>query len=67
MIDQKDITIYYPFWTGKKYVTMPYSFLGTVSSFTDAKDSFEFIKESFLSKEECDYECKMLNIKRKEL
>lgn len=61
MIEQKDITIYYPLWTGKKYVTIPYSFLGTISAFTNAEDSFEFIQKSFLKESDCDQKCKVLN------
>ena len=38
-----------------------YSFLGTVSSFSDAKDSFDFIRKSFLTEDECQEECDALN------
>ena len=58
---QKDVTIFYPFWTGKKYVVMPYSFLGTITSFSDAKDSFDFIKKCYLTEEECEDMCDALN------
>lgn len=60
-MEQKDITIFYPFWTGKKYVVMPYSFLGTITSFSNAKDSFDFIQKSYLTEAECKNMCDALN------
>lgn len=58
---QEDITIFYPFWTGKKYVAIPYSFLGIVTSFSNAKDSFDFIKASYLTEAKCEDMCVLLN------
>lgn len=60
-MEQKDITIYYPLKCNGKYVPIAYSFLGTISSFTDAKDAFDFIKAASLIEEECQDKCNSLN------
>ena len=60
-MEHKDLTIYYPLKCGGRYVPIAYSFLGTVSSFSDAKDSFDFIRKSFLTEDECQEECDALN------
>ena len=57
----KDITIYYPLKCNGKYETTAYSFLGITTSFSDAKDAFDFIKASYLTEKECDDMCKVLN------
>lgn len=57
----KDVTIWYPLKCNDKYVPTSYSFNGTVTSFSDAKDAFNFIKKSFLTKKECISKCQELN------
>lgn len=58
---EEDITIYYPLKVRGEYVPMAYSFNGTLTSFSDPKDVFKFIKASFLTREECAAECARLN------
>lgn len=58
---QKDITIYYPVKCNGKYEPLAYSFLGTISSFSNIKDAFDIIKSSFLTREECQDKCNSLN------
>lgn len=58
---KKDFTVYYPLYDGQKYVTTPYSFIGTMEAFNDAKDAFDFFTKCFSTKEACDAECDKLN------
>lgn len=60
-MENKDFTVYYPLYDGQKFVTTPYSFLGTMTSFSDAKDAFDFFTKCFSTKEACDIECGRLN------
>lgn len=57
----KDITIYYPLKCNGKYVPVAYSFQGMLTSFSNPKDTFEFIKASFLTREECEDRCDIFN------
>lgn len=57
----EDITIYYPLKCNDEYIPMPYSFNGIVTSFSNAKDAFDFIKASYLTEEECMNMCDALN------
>lgn len=67
---EEDFTIYHPtlFYEGGDeighYKTMGYSFRGTCTSFSDPKDILNFIKESFLTEEECERVVKGKNIYR---
>ena len=60
----KDLTIWYPLKCNDKYVPMNYSFNGVISSLSNAKDAFNFIKKSFLTKKECSIKCKELNYEK---
>lgn len=57
----KDITIWYPLKCNGKYYPIKYSFNGIVTSFSDARDAFNFINNSFLTKRECIGRCRKLN------
>lgn len=57
----KDITIYYPLKCNGVYETFPYSYVGAFGSYSNAEDSFNFLKDSFLTEEECDKRCDELN------
>lgn len=60
---KKDFTVYYPLYCEKRYETMPCSFNGTVDdAFNNPEYTLNFLKECFLTKEECDEKCKTLNI-----
>ena len=61
----EDITIYYTLKCNGLYTVMPYSFYGIVSNLSDAKDAFNFIKNSFLTEEECQKECDKYNEHKK--
>ena len=58
---KNDITVYYPLYTGKKYVPTAYSFVGMLDSFSDARDLFDFIKRCSLTKAGCEKICNRLN------
>lgn len=60
-MELKDITIFYPLKCNGKYEPFAYSFRGSVNSFTDGKEAFNFIKDSFLTEKECQDKCDMLN------
>lgn len=60
-MNQKDIAVFYPMYTGKIYKPFRYSFLGTISSFSNASDAFDFAKECFRTEDECQKECDRLN------
>ena len=57
----KDITIFYPLKCNGVYKPFAYSFNGIVTSFSDAKDAFDFVKASYLTEEECQNMCVLLN------
>lgn len=62
-MENKDFTIYYPLYDGKHYNATPYSFQDmTDSAFNAPEGILNFLKECFLTKEECDEKCKTLNI-----
>ena len=56
-----DITIFYPLKCNGIYVPFAYSFNGIVTSFSNAKDAFDFIKASYLTEKECQDMCVLLN------
>ena len=58
---QKDTIIYYPLKCGGKFVPFAYSFLGSVSAYSDCKDAVDFIKASYLTEKECQDMCDALN------
>lgn len=50
-----DFTIYYPLKNGKgKYESIPYSFYGTLTSFSENIDLINFLRNCFYSEEECE-------------
>ena len=49
----KDFTIYYPLKVNGKYECTPYSFQGTLTSFSNNKDLLDFLKSSFYTEEDC--------------
>lgn len=58
-----DFTVYYPLYDGKHYNTTPYSFQGmTDGAFNNPEHTLNFLKACYLTKEECEEECKTLNI-----
>ena len=60
-MDIKDVTIWYPLKCNDEFIPTSYSFNGIITSFSDAKDAFDFIKKSFLTKKECINRCQELN------
>lgn len=49
-----DFTIYHPLKNGKgKYECIPYSFYGSLSTFSEDKDLIDFLRTCFYTKEEC--------------
>ena len=49
-----DFTIYHPFKNGKgEYECIPYSFYGSLTSFSEDKDLIDFLRTCFYTKEEC--------------
>ena len=60
-MDIKDIRIFYPLKCNGVYKPIAYSFNGIVTSFSDAKDAFDFIKASYLTEKECNDMCILLN------
>lgn len=49
-----DFTIYHPLKNGKgKYECIPYSFYGSLTSFSEDKDLIDFLRTCFYTKEEC--------------
>ena len=49
-----DFTIYHPLKNGKgKYECIPYSFYGTLTSFSEDKDLISFLRTCFYTEEEC--------------
>ena len=50
-----DFTIYHPLKNGKgKYECIPYSFYGSLTSFSEDKDLIDFLRTCFYTKEECE-------------
>ena len=60
-MDVKDVTIFYPLKCNSIYEPFAYSFNGIVTSFSNAKDAFDFIKASYLTEKECQDMCVLLN------
>ena len=59
---KEDITIYYPSKNGSGiYETIPCSFVGCIGSYSHGEDVVNFIKQCYLTKEECDNACKRMN------
>jgi len=59
---KKDFTVYYPLYDGRRYNTTPYSFNRMVdAAFNTPEDILNFLKECYLTKEECDERCITLN------
>ena len=53
--ENTDFTIYYPLKNGKgKYESIPYSFYGTLTSFSESIDLINFLRNCFYSEEECE-------------
>lgn len=49
-----DFTIYHPLKNGKgKYECIPYSFYGSLTSFSEDKDLIDFLRTCFYTEEEC--------------
>ncbi len=49
-----DFTIYHPLKNGKgKYKCIPYSFYGSLTSFSEDKDLIDFLRTCFYTEEEC--------------
>lgn len=60
---KKDFTVYYPLHDGKRYHTTPHSFNAmTAGPFNNPEHTLNFLKECFLTKEECDEKCKTPNV-----
>ena len=57
----KDITIYYPLKCNGKYEVIPYSFIGSLMSYSMPEDALDFMKKSFLSEAECKKFCEIKN------
>ena len=52
--DTEDFTVYYPLKNGKgEYESIPYSFYGALTSYSNDKDLVEFLRKCFYTKEEC--------------
>ena len=52
--DEGDFTIYHPRKNGKgEYECIPYSFYGSLTSFSEDKDLIDFLRTCFYTKEEC--------------
>lgn len=57
----EDFIIYYPLKCNGKYVPTAYSLVGSLSSFSEPKDLYFFIKNTFESEDACKEYCKELN------
>ena len=52
--DKGDFTIYHPLKNGKgEYECIPYSFYGSLTSFSEDKDLIDFLRTCFYKEEEC--------------
>jgi hypothetical protein len=52
--NEDDFTIYHPLKNGKgKYECIPYSFYGSLTSFSEDKDLIDFLRTCFYTEEEC--------------
>ena len=52
--EANDFTIYHPLKNGKdKYECIPYSFYGSLTSFSEDKDLIDFLRTCFYTEEEC--------------
>lgn len=52
--DEGDFTIYHPLKNGKgEYECIPYSFYGSLTSFSEDKDLIDFLRICFYTEEEC--------------
>lgn len=52
--ENSDFTVYRPTKNGKgQYECIPYSFYGSIDSFSSNKSKIDFIKKCFSSEEEC--------------
>ena len=52
--ESTDFTIYHPIKNGKgKYECIPYSFYGSLTSFSEDKDLIDFLRTCFYTEEEC--------------
>ena len=65
MITGGDIIIYHPTFNGKEFIPTTYSLRGVFASYnyTELDFIYNFIKNSFLTKEECINKCSELNKK----
>lgn len=65
MITGGDITIYHPTFNGKEFIPNAYSLRGVFASYnyTELEFIYNFIKNSFPTKEECIDKCNELNRK----
>lgn len=60
--EEGDFTIYHPQKNGEgKYECIPFSFYGSLTSFSNDKDLVDFLNESFYDKEECKRWCEVEN------
>lgn len=60
--DEGDFTIYHPQKNGDgKYKCIPFSFYGSLTSFSNDKDLMDFLNECFYDKEECERWCEVEN------
>ena len=60
--DEGDFTIYHPQKNGEgKYKCIPFSFYGSLASFSNDKDLMDFLNECFYDKEECERWCEIEN------
>ena len=57
-----DITIWYPMKTSEDiYQPIPYSFLGSLTSFSHPEDLIDFIKRCYIHEADCIAMCNELN------
>lgn len=60
--EEGDFTIYHPQKNGEgKYKCIPFSFYGSLTSFSNDKDLMDFLNECFYDKEECERWCEIEN------
>lgn len=60
--ESNDFTIYYPLKNNNGiYQSIPYSFFGILSCFSNPQDLMNFLNNAFYSKEQCDNWCNYYN------
>ena len=64
---KEDTTVWYPLKNGDgEWEAIPYSFIGTIGSFSEPEALVNFMKGCYMTENECQKYCDILNSNKKE-